>query len=181
MIVDASSITCGNRYIFLDIDGCLTNTEDGSSFLCLNEETYGISKRNLDLLLDVIKKTSARVIITSNWRKFPDDGYWTPNRYKFKNHLPELRAILGDAYIGDLPYWHGLSKSRTLMKWADDNGIPLLKHNFAIVDDDESEGYSNFLVLEGHFIKCDPHKGLTEEDCAIMRRLLEEDVWKDDE
>lgn len=179
--VDPSRVDCRHPLIFLDVDGCLTNTEDGSSFLCLDESSYRISEKNLGLLLKLVDETSAKVIISSNWRKFPDDGYWTPYSYHFKNHLPELREALGDAYIGDLPYWHGLSKSRTLMNWANINGIPLLKFNYAIVDDDEDEGYSNFLVLERHFVKCDPQYGLTEERCDEIRRLLQEEPYVDDE
>ena len=108
------------RIVFLDIDGCLTSIEDGSSFLLMNPDSYRISESRLELFLNFLEKTDANVVISSNWRRFPDDGYWIASEtIRFKNHLPELKSILGKRYIGDLPHDRHISKSDALVLWGE--------------------------------------------------------------
>lgn len=81
---------------FLDIDGVLTNVKDGSSYLCGNPSTYRISEKNLENLLVVLEaEPETRVVVSSNWRRFDDDGKWSYCRFgsvhAFKNQLPKLR------------------------------------------------------------------------------------------
>ena len=91
-----------------------------------------------------LKKTDANVVISSNWRRFPDDGYWIASEtIRFKNHLPELKSILGKRYIGDLPHDRHISKSDALVLWGEFNDIDFKKLNYVIIDDDEREGFRN--------------------------------------
>ena len=163
---------CEGRIIFLDIDGCLTTVEDGSSFLCLNENTYRISEKKLELFGKLLDETDAKVIISSNWRKFDDDGYWIYGSLKFHNNLPKLIEWLGGRYLGELPYYRGMSKSKTLESWGELFDINFNKLNFIVIDDDYDEGFADNPKFLNRYVHCDSRRGLTEDDCAKAKLLF---------
>ena len=160
--------------IFLDIDGCLTSVEDGSSFLCMDENTYRISERKLEIFGNLLKETNAKVIISSNWRKFRDDGVWIHGKCRFRNNLPSLRKWLGKRYIGDLPFYRGMTKSQTMESWGISVGVDFSKINFIVIDDDLSEGFLENPKFSGRYIHCDPMTGLTDEQCSYAKALFDE-------
>ena len=115
------------------------------------------------------------VVVSSNWRRFPDDGCWRMSpRIEFHNHLPELRTALGDRYFGDLPCDAGLTKSEALMLWGRLNGIDFSSLRFVIFDDDDSEGFREVEEFRPHYIHCDPQTGITERQCRMALSMLSE-------
>jgi len=165
------------RIVFFDIDGCLTSIEDGSSFLLMNPDSYRISESRLELFLNFLEKSDANVVISSNWRRFPDDGYWIATEtVRFKNHLPELKSILGKRYIGDLPHDRHISKSEALVLWGEFNDIDFKNLNYVIIDDDEREGFKNVYEFRKHYIHCDAHTGITETQCQEAFEILTNDA-----
>lgn len=164
------------RIVFLDIDGCLTTVEDGSSFLCMDDATYRISEKKAVMLLHLLYETDANVVISSNWRKFGDDGCWICGNLRFKNNLPHLRTILGDRYLGDLPYYRGegLTKAETLEKWGESVGADFDTMNFVVIDDDLSEGFLDNPKFRSRYVHCISKTGMTSEQCDIAKRLFSE-------
>lgn len=167
------------KIVFLDIDGCLTSIEDGSSFLLLNPESYRISENKIPLLMGLLAKSGAYVVISSNWRRFPDDGFWvaTPS-IKFRNNLPYLKRILGDRYIGDLPHDRHISKSEALILWGEINEIDFSELDFVIIEDDDNEGFSGFPQFKRHYVKCNPETGLTVENCKEALAILNNEPYE---
>lgn len=164
------------RIVFLDIDGCLTSIEDGSSFLLMNPETYRISESRLELFLDFLEKADAKVVISSNWRRFPDDGYWVASKtIRFKNHLPELRSIIGARYIGDLPADRHLTKSESLILWGEINDIDFGRLNYVIIEDDEREGFKEIFEFRKHYVQCNVETGITEKQCQEAFEIITND------
>ena len=63
--------TYPKKLIFLDLDHVLTNTElDQSSFLSYDPEKYRLSSINLKWLNKILDETDAKIVISSNWRRF---------------------------------------------------------------------------------------------------------------
>lgn len=160
--------------VFLDVDGCLTSFDDGSSFLCMDDSSYGLSEGRLALFLRLLRETGAHVVVTSNWRRFEDDGFWTYGPHRFYNHLPELRERLGDRYSGDIPPFRGLSKSEALEMWGIQTSVDFGSFPFVILDDDPSEGFGADPVFSKRYIQCDPRTGFSESDFERAASLLSE-------
>ena len=160
------------RIVFLDIDGCLTATDDGTSWLCKDESTYGLSEKRLALLARLLEKTGAKVVVTSNWRRFPDDGSCTIRGCRFRNHLPQLREWLGDRYLGDMPPYRG-TKAAVMEKWGEERGIDFKSLNFVIFDDDYDEGFSYTPLFATNYVHCSPFTGITESEYDVALALFE--------
>lgn len=163
----------------LDIDGVLTNVEDSSSYLCGDPSTYRISTRNLANLMTVLNADPAtKVVVSSNWRRFDDDGKWSYCRFgsvhAFKNQLPRLRQLLSKWIIGDLTHERHLSKSEALELWFEDNPwASKTRGKYVIFDDEpEAEGFSMHPIFYKHTIKTGVDNGLTKEDAARALALL---------
>lgn len=167
------------RFVMLDIDGVLTNVEDGSSYLCGDPSTYRISERNLANLMTVLNADPAtKVVVSSNWRRFDDDGKWSYCRFgsvhAFKNQLPRLRQLLSKWIIGDLTHERHLSKSEALELWFEDNLWASKTHGKYVIFDDEpeAEGFSMHPIFYKHTIKTGVDNGLTKEDAARALAIL---------
>ena len=159
--------------IFLDIDGCLTSVEDGSSFMCMKPDDYRLSERCLEKLDRLLDETGASVIISSNWRHFPPDGYWNARPgIRFRSPLPSLKAFLGGRCVGELPPARHLTKSEALAAWLERTGAAD-SLEFAIIDDDADEGYANYPRFRERYVECDPLFGLTDADCDAVKEILE--------
>lgn len=161
--------------IFLDIDGVLTNLEDGSSYLCEDPNSYRISKKNFKNLVSVLKEVpDSRVVISSNWRKFEGKNpCWRFNGRIYESQLPKLRKMLGDLVIGDLPHDHGLSKSEAMELWFEDNGWISKKHGkYVILDDDVTEGYHANQFFFKHLIYTSIKTGFTELGAKSAIKIL---------
>ena len=164
------------KIIFLDFDGVVT-AKDGTpgSYMTHDLDEYGPTPVCVDRLMKLVKDSGAKIVISSNWRKFDVDGpgsIWENARYGgAKNPLPRFIPMLGDAYLESLPAIR-LCKAAVADYW-------LLNKNeiasFVALDDMCSqEGYDKFETFKGRYINTDPETGLTDEDCekalAILRR-----------
>lgn len=152
--------------IFLDFDGVLTarDTTPGS-YLSNSGEDYGMSERCYGFLTDLISASDAKVVITSNWRRYQPDGVWSSLEFgQFKNPLPKLLDRLGDLYVGSLPKTRHVTKSQALRIWADENRIDTDELNYVIFDDDRREGFQDSEFAR-HFVLTNSDVGLTREDC----------------
>lgn len=133
------------KIVFLDVDGVMTSfTDTPGSYMTHGEDGYGISPSCFNMLIQLLKDEDAKVIISSNWRKFDDDGprsFWMSPNGKVQNPLPKLREMLGDFLVGELPKVRHMEKSDVLLQWMTDNGINESNTKFVVFDDDPDEGF----------------------------------------
>ncbi len=173
-----TEVTMTTKLCFLDIDGVLTNVEDGSSYICGDPSTYRISEKNLSNLMMILKADpSLRIVISSNWRRFEgDDPAWTCNGKTYHGCLPELRKILKKWIIGDLTHERHLSKSEALELWFEDNEwASKTESKYVILEDDVMrEGFSAHPIFYKHTIKTSDDVGLTREDVKRALEILKE-------
>lgn len=163
-------------YIFLDIDGvCNSMHETPGSYLSHTPEEYGISHKNCLTLAKFADSIKAKIIIASNWRRFPKDGYWSfgVTGAKYKNPLPELRMYLGNRVAGDLPHDRHITKSEALELWFEDNGKDWKTEKYVIFDDDLREGYQSSGKFAKHFVYVNPEHGLTDVEVNKAKAILE--------
>ena len=168
------------KLIFLDFDGVCTSTlETPGSYLNHTLEEYGPSASCISRLIKLCDDTGAKVIISSNWRKFEDDGKWSFNGTAVQNPLPALKKLLGDNCIGSLPPNRHMNKSAVLLSWLD---VHIHKvASFAIFDDDLSEGFQNIADygIRDKFVHVDYVTGLTDNDCKKAYNILREERLHD--
>lgn len=158
--------------IFLDIDGVLTNTSEiPGSWLTHSPNEYGLSPSNVTALKTLIETTNAKVIITSNWRKFPLDGHWSVRGYTFTSPLRNVIDMLGNTCIGMLPPLRHCIKSEALYYWFDDEHIDYINSKYVIFDDESYEGFATS-IFKDHYIQTDPKNGLTTADINNAIKLL---------
>lgn len=166
------------KIIFLDFDGVMTNYSDEfGSYVTHEPAFYGPSESNVKRLRALCEKTGARVVITSNWRKFDEDGrcsFWTWKEQKktVKNPLPQLKEQIGDLILCMLPKLRHLTKADVLKTWLEDSNICLDELKFVIFDDDVREGFQDVAEFKDNFIKTDPAYGITDEDVKNAATLL---------
>lgn len=159
--------------IFLDFDGVLTarDTTPGS-YLSNGGDGYGMSERCYGILAELLSASGAKVVISSNWRRYGPDGVWSsPEFGQFRNPLPELLVRLGGSYAGVLPKARHVTKSQALRAWADENAVDMGKLRYVIFDDDVRERFQESEFV-GHFVLTDPDIGLTRRDCEKAMRIL---------
>ncbi len=130
----------------------------------------------LDRLEEICIRTKAVVVITSNWRRFDDDGRWSyctfDGIHAFKNQLPKLRKLLGKRYAGTLPKDAHINKSKALILWFEQH--PEFDGKFVIFDDDKREGFESTTDynINKNFILTDPEWGLTNDDIEKAVEIL---------
>lgn len=131
-----------------------------------------MSERCYDFLAGLATVSSAKVVITSNWRRYEPDGVWSSSEFgQFMNPLPKLLDRLGDLYVGSLSKVRHVTKSQALRMWVDENGIDMNRLNYVIFDDDRREGFQNSEFAR-HFVLTNPDVGLTQKDCEKAIRIL---------
>lgn len=159
-------------YIFLDIDGVLTSQQETpGSYINHDPEEYGLSKSCVKRLLKLADQLKAKVIVSSNWRRFTDDGTCYIATKVVKNPLPALKKALGNRYIGDLTHEPHLTKSEALELWFEDTGLDWKACRYVVFDDDPREGFSQS-KFKSHFILTNNETGLTEADCKKAVEIL---------
>ena len=67
------SAGAGVKLVFIDIDGVMNNTADGTSYLSYDPKRYGLSKRNVFALRRILKRTGAKLVLSTSWRNHPPD------------------------------------------------------------------------------------------------------------
>jgi hypothetical protein len=163
-------------YVILDVDGVMTDLDsDIGSYITHSGEKYGVSKDPLNRLMRLLSDTGAKVVISSNWRRFDETGpgsIWRNMLYEgTHNPLPKLKASLKSCWLCDLPKVRHITKSQALRMWFDENHLDPEKCKYVIFDDDMREGFAES-EFKDHFIHTDYHTGLTDEDCEKAKEIL---------
>jgi len=166
------------KIVFLDIDGVMTSFGDTpGSYITHGEAGYGISPSCFNRLKKLLEDEDAKVIISSNWRKFDDDGprsFWISSYGRIQNPLPKLRAMLGDLLAGELPKVRHMVKSNVLSRWMEDNNVNETNTKFVVFDDDPDEGFqmTEDFNIKNHFIMTKLEMGLTDDDVKRAKEIL---------
>lgn len=164
-----------SKVIFLDIDGVLTNTDiDGTSFKHLDPSRYKLSEHNLKILGKVLEQTGAKIVITSNWRKFTGpDPVWHFGGKDYHSTLVPFIQMHSKHVIGMLPPERHISKCDCLELWFEDNPwLSKSKGKYVIFEDELSEMYQENLEYAKHLVLTDYHYGMTEQDASKAIALL---------
>ena len=160
--------------IFLDYDGVVTSTlETPGSFINHSPEEYGTSPKCLQRLIELCKKTNAKIVITSNWRKFPPEGFWHKrDNVQIPNNLPKFKEKISRFLYGELPPVRHVNKSKALELWEEQHPEFSYKTDkYVIFDDDVREEFQSS-KFRNHFILTDAEIGLSDEDCKSAEWLL---------
>ena len=137
------------RYIFLDIDGVLNNrrTHTISPYGC-----KGVSKKNIDVLKEIINKTKGQIVLISDWRLS-----FLPN-----DHMPQMAV-----YITKKMHEAGLefmlvsenrqyeNRAKEIIRWLNEHPA----EGYIIIDDEEYHYREEPLRL--HLVHIKENKGLT--------------------
>jgi hypothetical protein len=165
------SIKSGN-ILFLDFDGVCNSFKEGS-YLTHEPDEYGPDMDIIERIKEICSLRHAKIIISSNWRRFEPDGYWVYNGKNYFNPLPNLCRILGDRIIGTLTTERFITKSEAIELWFEDHED--FHGKYAIVDDDPREGFQYNFKLMKNFWHTTPKYGLTEKIKEEIIDHLEED------
>lgn len=161
-----------NKIIFLDIDGVLNSNKYFSSREyyykehkkieytledTIKRQLYDIDMNKLELLLKVVKITTAKIVITSSWRRLSIYPY-------IKKYLIEV----GLPIIGETPYIEG-NRGEEIRYYLKNNKVD----SFVILDD---EIFKDFNELINNLVKTSFYEeGLTIDSCnEIIKRLKKE-------
>jgi len=150
-----------NPVVFLDIDGVLNRLEDKSSYLVNNVNTYGISKAIMENLKKFLTITGADVVISSNWRKYPDNGTWKFRGTYFPSPITKVENELAGFNVSRLPYdpkkkkWHKVDYVST---WLEANNDVT---NYVVFDDSELVYWWDNQDIGSRFVEVHAHLGLT--------------------
>ena len=158
--------------IFLDIDGVVTScmTTPGS-YINHEPSDYGPSPDCVERLKRLCDMTNAKIVISSNWRKFDDANSWTYKGKAYKNPLPSLRMLLYDYIVGTLDKIRHQPKAEALRRWFRSAGIDQTEYHYVVFDDDPREQFGTSEFKE-HYIETNAFTGLTDSDCEKAKNLL---------
>lgn len=165
------------KVIFLDIDGVLNNALEADEHMdvLLNGEYQGIySPRCVDRLNDLIKRTDARIVLTSVWR--------------CGLSIDEINTVLNDMGVNGeciaktdmLDHQYSWAfRGNEILKWIQDNEELLGKRydfrSYVILDDD-----TDMLLWQRHnYVNCDPEIGLTDRVVAKAVAILNNAICSD--
>lgn len=147
------------KLIFLDFDGVLNSP----SYLRRNPEGIGLDPDRLFLLSQVVKKTGAKIVLTTSWREHWDAD---PNRCdEVGREINEIFRSHGMEIFQKTP--EGLFR-------REDEILAFLEsredvERFAVLDD----AFLEADFLRGHFIRTTPTRGgLGEEEAMALLSLL---------
>lgn len=155
-----------NNILFLDFDGVCNSFETGS-YLTHEPSEYGPDPKIIKRVREICKDGNARIIISSNWRRFDKDGTYVFDGIRYKNPLGGLYSMIGDLIDGTLTVERHLTKAQALILWFEDH--PDFRGRFAVVDDDPREGIQNDEFLRQNFWHTDMKHGLTE---SIKKEII---------
>lgn len=162
------------KIVFLDFDGVVTarNGTPGS-YMTHGQDEYGPTPRCMERLLELVRRSCAKIVVSSNWRKFDKDGPGSTWRHPLygnvANPLPKFVPQLGRAYLETLPPIR-LCKAAVADWWL--LGKPDVDSFVALDDMCELEGYDRFDTFRNRYVNTDPETGLTDEDCEKAFEML---------
>lgn len=159
-----------DKVLFLDLDGCVTSVDDHTYFNA-DASKYHPSERLVQKVKDFCERTGCKVVISSNWRKFDEDGSYVCSLGTYHNQLPLLRKMLGDCYAGTLPGERRMKKAEAVKKWLDAS-----EHRaaFVVLDDEVREGFSGIAEhgIKDKFVLVDHQHGITDMDMMLAEKIL---------
>jgi len=124
-------------------------------------------------LLGLVRRSGAKIVVSSNWRKFaaagPGSAWRHPLYGEVGNPLPKFVPRLGGAYLETLPPIR-LRKAAVTEWWL--IGKPNVESFVALDDMCELEGYDRLDVFRNRYVNTDPETGLTDEDCEKAFEML---------
>ena len=174
MDLQPAKLLVRTNLVVCDIDGVLTSMEpDGGSYINHEPEDYHISDTCYDRLIRICDQNKAKVLISSNWRRFPKGGYYDfhGKGKKYYSQLDKLAERLGKKYyFGDLPHDRHLTKSQALELWFEHN--PEFRKRFVIFDDDPREGFASSRYAK-HYIETDVKTGISEDDIKKAKKIFD--------
>ena len=149
------------KIIFLDFDGVLNNSEYLKQQSAVVLKPFDpINIKNLNYIIDA---TEAKIVISSDWRKFGDNV----NLIK----LLYLHGINGEIK-GETPILDGMPRGMEIQGWLIKfwyTTISLQLPSFIILDDRDDMGY-----ISDRLIQTDMATGLTKENAEQAIRMLNE-------
>jgi microsomal dipeptidase-like Zn-dependent dipeptidase len=154
------------KIIFLDFDGVINSTK----FLHYGEDNDDkISSEMVSRVNHIIEKTGAKVVISSDWRRYHD--------------IPVLKEILEDngfegEVIDETPYISGPfglgtrtpespPRGELIARWLEEN--PSSWDTYVVLDDRTDMGD----IDRNKFINTDTHQGLTDRQAEKAIEILE--------
>ena len=157
--------------MFLDIDGCVTSADDGTYFNP-DPACYHVSDVLLSKVIALCKAKNAKVVVSSNWRRYEPNGTWKNQYGEYKNPLPSLIKKLGSLYIGTLPKDRHITKSQALILWMEQNED--FNGEFVIFDDDLREAFmlTDEYGIKDHYVHVDSQHGITDENIRTAMAIL---------
>lgn len=163
------------KLIFLDIDGCLTSVKEGTYF-SPDPAKYHPSKQAMKQVMKLCDETGAKVVMSTNWRKFEIDGVWKNSYGAYKNPMQEVIGFLGDSCIGTLPKTRHINKAQALTLFFEQFDADIIT-SYVIFDDDVKEQFQNTCEygIRDHFILVDNAVGITEYDIDKAKDILGEE------
>jgi hypothetical protein len=144
--------------IFLDIDGVLTDQWS---------DVNQLSPRCLSILADILRKTGAKIVISSTWRigGIGPGSDWQKAIQLWVADSQDADVILG-AVVGATPDIDApeVTRGKEINWWISDNpGV----NRFVILDDeDDMDPHLD------HLVQIDANKGLTDTDAMIILKQL---------
>lgn len=155
-----------DKIIFLDLDHVLTNTDlDNSSFLSFDPSKYRLSEINMKWLDKILEVTDAKIVISSNWRRFiPPHVIWDYKGKEYRSILEPFKAKYRADIIDMLPAERHATKCECLELWFEDNSWFSKHGKYAILEDDTREKYQEHHIYSKHLILTNYRFGLTETD-----------------
>ena len=158
--------------VFLDVDGVCNSFGRGSHATAKKDEDYGIDEETVKALVSFCGETDSGIVISSNWRRFPENGTLKFKDIVCRNPLPRLKEILGELVVGTLTTERHLTKSEATILWFEDN--PDFKGNFVIFDDDPGENYQDTADygISRHFVLTTMDAGLTKGHLEYAGEIL---------
>jgi hypothetical protein len=163
-----------DKYIFLDIDGVIATPEN------VKNGTWALVDSKQVLLQDILKRTEAKIVLSSSWRKHTvedtiqymrEEGFWFADKIVGVT-LRAYQFIERGTHLS-------IPRGAEIKQWIDthihsDNGKNWVKkqigidYQYVILDDD-----NDMLTSQSeHFVRCDTMVGLTIENAARAIYIL---------
>lgn len=191
-MIDEMNFIGKENIIFLDIDGVLNgynkwtwlllkvveffdNTRLKSWFI-LHIQPYGIHKKKVKRLAKIVRKTNAKVVMSSSWRI----GWWnTPYErlYKDQKKLTDLLTKYNIEVIDITPRLPDGRRDKEILEWLANHKDQV--NRFIILDDERYDlecFVGSNLVQTSSVIKGEMIMGLIEKDTGLKSKHVKQAI-----